>query len=69
MSKSNIGFYRNDGLGIFQNILKPETERNVKDIKVFKERGSSITIRGNLKTVDSPRVEIRLFCLTSPFWC
>ena len=31
-NKSNIGLYRDGGLGIFQNISKPETQRKEKAI-------------------------------------
>ena len=35
-NKSDIGLYRDDGLGIFQNVSKPEIERKKKAIvKVF----------------------------------
>ena len=52
-NKENIGLYRDDGLGIFHNIPKSEIERKKKQIvKVFKDRGLSITIKCNLKLVD-----------------
>ena len=36
INKSDVGLYRDDGLGIFQNVSKPETERKKKAIiKVF----------------------------------
>ena len=36
-TKENIGIFCNDGLELFQNIPKPETERKKKQIvKVFK---------------------------------
>ena len=53
VNKSDIGLYRDDGLGIFYNVSKPEIERKKKNIvKVFKGCGLSITIQCNLKTVD-----------------
>ena len=53
INKSNMGFYRDDGLGIFQNVSKPEIERKKKAIvEVFKGCGLSITIQCNLKIVD-----------------
>ena len=53
MSKENIGLYRDDDLGVFPNICKPEIERKKKQIfKIFKECGLSITIQCNLKSVD-----------------
>ena len=45
-NKKNIGSYRDDGLGIFQNIPETEIERKKKQIvKVFKDCGLSITIK------------------------
>ena len=32
MNKEDIGLYRDDGLGIFKNISKPEVERRKKAI-------------------------------------
>ena len=53
INKSNIGLYRDDGLGIFQNVSKTEIETKKKEIvKVFKGCGLSITIQCNLKIVD-----------------
>ena len=53
VSKSDIGLCRDDGLGIFYNVSKPEIERKKKAIvKVFKGCGLTITIQCNLKTVD-----------------
>ena len=53
VKKSDIGLYRDDGLGIIQNMPKPEIERMKKTmVKVFKECGLSITINCNLKTVN-----------------
>ena len=52
-NKENIGLYRDDGLGISQNIPKTEIERNKKQtVKVFKECGLSITVKCNSKSVD-----------------
>ena len=53
VNKSDIGLYRDDGLGIFYNVLKPEIERKKKAIvKVFKGCSLTITIMWNFKTVD-----------------
>ena len=53
-NKENIGLYRDDRLGIFQNIPKTEIERKKKQIvKVFKDCGLSITIK--YKTSGFPR--------------
>ena len=52
-NKDNIGFYRDDGLGTFQNISKTEIERKKNQIaKVFKDCRLSIIIKRNLKSVD-----------------
>ena len=60
-NKGNIGFYCDDGFGIFQNIPKTEIERKKKQIvKVFKDCGLSITIKCNLKSVDVPVVTFDL---------
>ena len=53
INKSDIGLYRDDGLGKVENMSKPQIERMKKAIvKVFKDCGLSITIECNLKTVD-----------------
>ena len=53
INRENIGLYRDDGLGICQNMSKTEVERLKKKIvKIFKESGLSITIECNLKSVD-----------------
>ena len=52
-NKENIDLYRDDGLGICQNIPKTEIERKKKQIaKVFKDCGLSITIKCSLKSID-----------------
>ena len=44
INKSDIGLYRDDGLGIFQNVSKPEIKRKKKAIvKVFKGCNLCIT--------------------------
>ena len=53
--------YRDDGLGIFKNISRPEIERNKKAIvKEFKKCGLSIVVNTNLKTVDFVDVTFNL---------
>ena len=53
INRENIGLYRDDGLGICQNMSKTEVERlKNKIVKIFKESGLSITIECNLKSVD-----------------
>ena len=62
MNKESIGLYRDDGLGVFRNIPKPEIERKKKQIvKRFKECGLSITIQYNLKSVDFLDVTFDLY--------
>ena len=52
-NKEDIGLYRDDGLGIFQNISKTEIERKKKQIgEVFKDCGLPITIKCKSKSVD-----------------
>ena len=54
IDKNDIGFYWDDGLGIFCRISKPVVERKKKLIaKTFKQCGLAITIKCNLKTVNS----------------
>ena len=53
INREKIGLYRDDGLGICQNMSKTEVERLKKKIvKIFKESSLSITIEYNLKSVD-----------------
>ena len=53
VNKSDIGLYRDDGLGIFSNVSKLEIERKKKAIvKDFKRYGLPIIIQCNLKTAD-----------------
>ena len=60
--KGSIGLYRDDDLGVFYNIPKPEIERKKKQIvKIFKERGLPITIQCNLKSVDFLDVTFDLY--------
>ena len=53
VDKKDVGLYRDDGLGIFKYLSRPEIERKKKAIvKVFKDSGLSIKVETNLKTVD-----------------
>ena len=53
INKKNVGLYRDDDLGIFKSISRPEIERKRKAIaKVFKISRLSILIDTNLETVD-----------------
>ena len=48
-----IGFYRADGLGCFQNLSGPQSEKFKKKLcKIFKQSGLSITVEYNLKSTD-----------------
>ena len=52
MNKEDVGLYRDDDLGIFENISKPDIERKKTAIvKVIKKCGLSIVVDTNLKTV------------------
>ena len=52
-NKEDVGLYRDDGLGIFKSISRPEIERKKKAIlKVSKKCGLLIVLDTNLKTVD-----------------
>ena len=51
--KNDIGLYRDDGLGVFQNMSGPQNERVKKDFqRIFKEKGLDIVISCNKKVVD-----------------
>ena len=48
-----LGLYRDDGLGCFQNLYGPESEKVKKMLcKIFKESGLSITVECNLQITD-----------------
>ena len=48
-----IGLYRDDGLGCFQNLSAPESEKVKKKLcKIFKQSGLSITDECNLQIAD-----------------
>ena len=47
--QNNVGLYRDDGLGIFRNLWRPNIERKKKEIiKMFKNFGLSITVTTNV---------------------
>ena len=53
VNKESIGLYRDDGLGVFPNISKPEIERKKKQIvEIFKECELYVTTQCNLKLVE-----------------
>ena len=48
-----IGLYRDDGLGCFENLSGPESEKVKKKLcKIFKQSGLSITVECNLQITD-----------------
>ena len=50
---AKIGLYRDNGLGCFQNLSGPESEKVKKKLcKIFKESGLSITVECNLQITD-----------------
>ena len=57
--QKDSSLYRDNGLGILQNLSGPQMERVRKDIiQIFKECGLSITTKTNLKVVQF--LDIRL---------
>ena len=61
MNKKNFGLYRDDGLEILRNTSGPEADRKCKNIiKIFKERGLSITCEVNKKIIDFLNVRFHL---------
>ena len=63
IDNSDVGLYRDDGLGVMRNIGKPEIERRKKRIiQTFKNCGLSITIQANMQIVQYLDVEFDLRC-------
>ena len=53
IDKNSIGLYRDDGLGVFENLSGPQIERKKKNIiTVFKDCGLKIAVSANQKSVD-----------------
>ena len=51
--QNNVGLYREDGLGIFRNLSRPNIERKKKEIiRIFKNFGLSITVTTNVTCAD-----------------
>ena len=51
--QNNVGLYRDDGLGIFRNLSRPDIERKKKDIiKMFKSFGLSVTVTTNVTSAN-----------------
>ena len=61
IDKGNIGLYRDDGLGVFENLSGPQIERKKKKIiNVFKDCGLKISVSANQKSVDFLDVTLNL---------
>ena len=61
VNKNSCGLYRDDGLGIFENLSGPQIESKRKQIiKLFKRFGLNITIKTNLPSVDFLDVRLNL---------
>ena len=61
IDNSDVGLYRDDGLGVLRNIGKPEIERRKKKIiQIFKSCGLGITIMTSLQLVQYLDVEFDL---------
>ena len=59
--KSNIGFYRNDGLSIFRNKSDTQLEKMKKKLqRLFKEYDQEITVESNLEIVNYLDVTLNL---------
>ena len=57
----NIGLYRDDGLGSFENKSDPELEKTKKKIsKIFKDNGLNIRIETNLHITEYLEVTFNL---------
>ena len=51
--QNSVGLYRDDGLGIFRNLSRPNIERKKKEIiKIFKSFGLSITVTTNVTSAN-----------------
>ena len=51
--QNNVGLYRDDGLGIFRNLSRPNMERKKKEItKIFESFGLSITVTTNVASAN-----------------
>ena len=51
--QNNVGLYRDDGLGIFRNLSRPNIEWKKKEIiKIFKSFGLSITVTTNVTSAN-----------------
>ena len=49
--QNNVGLYRDDGLGMFRNLSRPNIERKKKEIiKISKSFGLSITVTTNVRS-------------------
>ena len=60
-NQNDVGLYRDDGLGILRNISGPQIEKVRKEIiKIFKEWGSPIATKTNLKVVQFLDIKLDL---------
>ena len=52
-NKTNIGFYRDDGLTVFKNVSGAQCEKTKNESqKLFRQHGLKLIIKCNLKSVD-----------------
>ena len=59
--QNNVGLYRDDGLGIFRNLLWQYIETKKKEmIKIFKSFGLSITLTTNVTSANYLKVNVDL---------
>ena len=58
--KENLGLYRDDGLGIFENMSGPEIERKKKTPCKGTYNGLNITLNANAKVADFHDVHLGL---------
>ena len=59
--QNNVGLYRDDGLGIFRNLLRHNNERKKKEIiKIFNSFGLSITVTTNVTSANCLDVNFHL---------
>ena len=57
----SVGWYRDDGLGVFRDVSGPQADRLRKDIiRQFADLGLRITIQTNLKVTDFLDVTLNL---------
>ena len=69
VDKESVGLYRDDGLGVLQNLLGPQTKLKAKVIvKVFKGWGLRIWILASQRIVNLLDLKLNLFnCTYQPY--